>query len=86
MGTRISEESVYQALRTVNDPELRHNIVELGFVQDVDIVEDYVHIDIQLTTPHCPFADRIVTMIRDAVGKVPGVAKVEVERACLKSD
>jgi ATP-binding protein involved in chromosome partitioning len=75
---------IYQALKRVDDPELRHNIVELGFVQDIDIVDDYVHIDIQLTTPHCPFADRIVTMIRDAVGQVPGVGRVEVERVCLK--
>jgi metal-sulfur cluster biosynthetic enzyme len=75
---------VYQALRKVDDPELRHNVVELGFIQDIDIVDDYVHIDIQLTTPHCPFADSIVAQIRDAVQKVQGVNRVEVERVCLK--
>lgn len=84
MAGLITEDMIYQALKTVHDPELRHNIVDLGFIQDIDIVGDYVHIDIQLTTPHCPFADRIETMIRDAVGRVPGVVKVEVERACLK--
>lgn len=84
MASPVTEEMIYQALRKVNDPELRHNIVELGFVQDIDIVDDYVHIDIQLTTPHCPFADAIMASIRDAVAGVPGVKKVEVERACLK--
>lgn len=84
MGKPITEDMVLQALRKVQDPELNHDIVTLGFVQDIDIIDDYVHIDIQLTTPHCPFADRIVTMIRDAVSAVPGVGKVEVERACLK--
>jgi metal-sulfur cluster biosynthetic enzyme len=84
MASQVTEEMIYQALRQVNDPELRHNIVELGFVQDIDIVDDYVHIDIQLTTPHCPFADAIMARIRDAVAGVPGVKKVEVERACLK--
>jgi ATP-binding protein involved in chromosome partitioning len=84
MASPVTEEMIYQALRTVNDPELRHNIVELGFIQDIDIVDDYVHIDIQLTTPHCPYADAILARIRDAVGSVPGVKKVEVERACLK--
>ncbi len=84
MAGLITEDMIYQALKTVHDPELRHNIVDLGFIQDIDIVGDYVHIDIQLTTPHCPFADRIESMIRDAVGRVPGVVKVEVERACLK--
>jgi ATP-binding protein involved in chromosome partitioning len=84
MATPITEEMVYQALRQVNDPELRHNVVELGFIQEIDIVDDYVHIDIQLTTPHCPFADTIVTNIRDAVRGIKGVNKVEVERVCLK--
>lgn len=84
MAGPISEAMVYEALKTVRDPELRHNIVDLGFIQEIDIVDDYVHIDIQLTTPHCPFAERIVAMICEAVGRVPGVAKVDVERACLK--
>jgi len=80
----ITETMILNALKGVNDPELRHNVVELGFIQEVDIVDDDVHISIQLTTPHCPFADTIVTQMRDAVMKVPGVGKVEVERACLK--
>jgi ATP-binding protein involved in chromosome partitioning len=84
MASPVTEDMIYQALRKVNDPELRHNIVELGFVQDIDIVDDYVHIEIQLTTPHCPFADAILARIREAVAGVPGVNKVEVERACLK--
>jgi ATP-binding protein involved in chromosome partitioning len=84
MPAAVTEEAIYKALREVQDPELRHNIVELGFVQDIDIVDDYVHIDIQLTTPHCPYADAIVTSIHDAVARLPGVARVEVERACLK--
>jgi len=84
MAAQVTEEMVYQALRKVDDPELRHNVVELGFIQDIDIVDDYVHIDIQLTTPHCPFADTIVTQIRDAVQNLQGVNRVEVERVCLK--
>lgn len=75
---------IYQALRKVDDPELHHNVVELGFIQDVEIVDDYVHIDIQLTTPHCPFADNIVARIENAVKEIQGVNRVEVERGCLK--
>lgn len=84
MATAITEEMIYQALRKVDDPELHHNIVELGFIQDIEIVDDYVHIDIQLTTPHCPFADNIVTRIENAVKGIQGVNRVEVERGCLK--
>lgn len=82
----VTEEQVLGALRKVIDPELRHNIVELGFVQEVEIVGDYVHLDIQLTTPYCPFADQLVARMRDEVAKLPGVRKVEIERACTKED
>ncbi|MHB8347207.1 MAG: metal-sulfur cluster assembly factor [Acidiferrobacterales bacterium] len=86
MPATVTEEKVYQALRKVIDPELRHDVVELGFIQDVDIVGDYVHLDIQLTTPHCPYAEQIVRSIREAVGSIEGVAKVDVERTCMKEE
>ena len=84
MGTRITETMVYEALRKVIDPELKHDIVELGFIQEMDIVDDYVHLEIQLTTPYCPYAENIVAQIKRAVEGVEGVNRVEVERACMK--
>ncbi len=86
MSTTITEQMVYNALRQVMDPELHHNVVELGFIQEVEILGDYVHVDIQLTTPHCPFAEDIVNNIKQAVSSVKGVNKVEVERACTKEE
>jgi len=86
MATAITETMIMDALRKVMDPELRHNVVELGFIQEIEIVDDYVHLDIQLTTPNCPFSDRIVGDMKDAVARVKGVKKVEVERACMKQD
>jgi metal-sulfur cluster biosynthetic enzyme len=80
----VTKDSVISALDQVMDPELHHSVVKLGFILDVDIVDDYVHLDIQLTTPHCPRADEIVGNIRDAVLGVEGVNRVEVERACQK--
>ncbi len=84
MSAPITETMIYDALRKVVDPELRHNIVELGFVQEIDIVDDYVHLEIQLTTPYCPYAENIVAEIKRAVEGVDGVRRVEVERACMK--
>ncbi len=86
MSATITEQMVYHALRQVMDPELHHDVVELGFIQEIEILGDYVHVDIQLTTPHCPFADDIVNNIKQAVGSVKGVNKVEVERACTKEE
>lgn len=86
MTTVVTETLVLDALRKVIDPELHHDVVELGFIQEIEIVGNYVHLDIQLTTPHCPFAESIVQQMKDVVGAVPGVQKVEVERACMKED
>ena len=86
MPTAVTEAMVLNALRRVMDPELHHDVVELGFIQEVEILDGYVHLDIQLTTPHCPFAESIVQQMKDAVASVPGVQKVEIERACMKED
>lgn len=82
----VTEDMILNALRKVNDPELRHNVVDLGFIQEVEILGDYVHLDVQLTTPYCPFAEQLVSQMREAVAQVPGVRKVEIERACTKQD
>ena len=84
MAAEITEEAIYGALKTVMDPELGHDIVKLGFVQDIDIVGDYVHLEIQLTTPLCPRADEIVSAIKNAVLQIDGINNVEVERTCEK--
>ncbi|MDX5151445.1 MAG: iron-sulfur cluster assembly protein [Acidiferrobacterales bacterium] len=80
----VIESDVMKALENVMDPELNHNVVKLGFIQDVEIDDDFVHLDIQLTSPHCPRADEIVGNIRNAVLSLDGVNEVEVERACEK--
>lgn len=80
----ISENMVLDSLKNVMDPELNHSVVKLGFIREIDIVDNYVHLDIQLTSPHCPRADEIVAMIRDAVLKLDGINNVDVERICEK--
>lgn len=86
MSPAVTEEQVLAALDTVIDPELNHSIVKLGFIRDIDISDSYVHLDIQLTSPHCPRADEIVAMIRNAVVRIDGVNEVDVERVCRKQD
>jgi len=80
----VNESDVMKALEKVMDPELNHSVVKLGFIQDVEIDDGFVHLDIQLTSPHCPRADEIVGDIRNAVLSLDGVNEVEVERACEK--
>lgn len=74
----VSAETVYGALRGVQDPELNHNIVELGMVRDVSVEDGTVYVGVVPTTPHCPFGEQIIGRIKAAVGAVPGVKAVEV--------
>ena len=50
----ITESAVLEALRSVKDPDLHRDIVELGFVKDIKICGGNIAFTIELTTPACP--------------------------------
>jgi FeS assembly SUF system protein len=75
---RLSGEIV-AALKTVFDPEIPADICELGLIYKVDLKEDRaVDIMMTLTTPNCPAAGELPTMVENAVASVPGVGIVNV--------
>jgi FeS assembly SUF system protein len=74
MGTDI-----VAALKTVFDPEIPADIYELGLIYKVDIKDDRaVDVEMTLTTPNCPAAAELPTMVENAVASVPGVGVVNV--------
>jgi probable FeS assembly SUF system protein SufT len=77
------EEKVWDALRTVYDPEIPASIVELGLVYLVgsEPVEGgrKVHVEMTLTAPGCGIGPVLVDDVRHKVLGVPGVKDVEVE-------
>jgi len=80
----IREESVYAALRSVQDPELSVNIVDLGLVYEVQVTESspgryQVHVKMTLTSPACPVGPQMIQEARDAVLDLEGVEDAEVE-------
>lgn len=75
LGTEI-----VAALKTVFDPEIPADIYELGLIYKVDIKDDRsVQVEMTLTTPNCPAAEELPTMVENAVASVPGVGLVKVE-------
>jgi len=71
-------EQVLNALKAVQDPDLRRDIVSLGFVKDVRVQNGDVAFTIELTTPACPVRDVMKEEARAAVAKLPGVSQVDV--------
>lgn len=80
MASPLTTEQVTAALATVNDPEIRKPITELGMVKSVDIAADgSVRVGIFLTIAGCPMKDTLTKSVTEAVSKLDGVASVQVE-------
>jgi FeS assembly SUF system protein len=72
-------DDVIAALKTVYDPEIPSDIYELGLIYRIDIADDRkVTVDMTLTTPNCPSAEELPSMVEGAVNSVPGVREAEV--------
>jgi FeS assembly SUF system protein len=70
---------IIAALKTVFDPEIPADIYELGLIYKVDLKDDRsVDVMMTLTTPNCPAAGELPTMVENAVASVPGVGVVSV--------
>ena len=75
----IDKDHIIANLRQVYDPEISINVYDLGLIYDITICEaEYsVNITHTLTSAFCPFADEIVSNIRQA-GMVDNVNVVNV--------
>jgi metal-sulfur cluster biosynthetic enzyme len=76
--TTLTQDSVMDALRQVNDPELGINLVDMGLIYGVEIEGGKVQIDMTLTTPGCPMHSFIARQAWQAVSNVPGVTDAKV--------
>jgi ATP-binding protein involved in chromosome partitioning len=77
---QLNSEVVMRALRTVQDPDLKKDLVSLDMVRDLDIRADgTVYFRVVLTTPACPLKAKIENDCRTAVMAIPGVKAVEIK-------
>lgn len=73
-------ERVLDAMRTVSDPEIPVNIVELGLIYELIANKDgIVYVEMTLTTPACPVAGALPGQVHDAIAAVEGVNEVHVK-------
>lgn len=76
----ITKQQVVDTLKTVDDPELRIDVVSLGLVYDVRVDHGKdIYVKITLTTPGCPLIDFFMMDIRTKLSALPGVGKVDID-------
>jgi metal-sulfur cluster biosynthetic enzyme len=75
------EEMLIESMRTVIDPEIGMNIVELGLLRNLDVDEenDTATITMILTTPFCPYGPQMIEQVRQTGNSVmSGGVQVEI--------
>jgi metal-sulfur cluster biosynthetic enzyme len=74
-----TETDVLDALRTIMDPELGVNVVDLGLVYDVDVRDDEAHIRMTLTSIGCPIGASLAEGVRTGALTAPGLKAAHEE-------
>lgn len=76
--TAVTQDQVLEALRECYDPEIPVNVVDLGLIYDVKIIEEWVGVKMTLTAPGCGMSGMISQSIRNRLLRVPGVKDADV--------
>lgn len=75
-----SKEQILDALRTVNDPDLKKDLVSLNMIKDIETEGNRIKFKVELTTPACPLKGKIEEDCRNAIQEiVDPEAKIEIE-------
>ena len=74
----VTEQAVLQALSTVQDPEIHRDLVSLNMVRDLRVDGANVSVEVVLTTPACPLRDQIERECRAALGRIPGIGRIDI--------
>jgi probable FeS assembly SUF system protein SufT len=80
----FSEQMVWDQLRTVYDPEIPVNIVDLGLIYSCDIAPleqggNSVHLKMSMTAPGCGMGNVLKGDVQNKLTRLPGVGEVHVE-------
>ena len=87
MNSMPTQQQVTEALRSVIDPELRRDIVELEMVRSIDVhANGVVDVMVSLTTPGCPIRSHFETGVAKAIRELDGVTGVNVTFDVLSGD
>lgn len=64
---QISSQQVLDALKNVEDPDLKKDLVTLNMIKDLHIVDKQISFTLELTTPACPMKDMLTNACTNAI-------------------
>lgn len=73
------QETILEALKTVKDPEIGLNIVDLGLIYAVERDGSIVNVEMTLTTPACPAGPQILREATQAIEGIGGITQANVK-------
>lgn len=76
--TSLLEDVVRENLKSVVDPEIGVNVVDLGLIYDIEVKDYHVSVKMTLTSPACPVGPVIQAQVNQACKKLPWVKEVTV--------
>ena len=80
MSAEVSVEEIYDTLKTVYDPEIPVNVVDLGLIYEVQVHDNSdVYVQMTLTFPGCGMGPYIAQQAEWAINDIEGVGEVEIE-------
>ena len=79
----VDRECVLHALRTVLDPELGYNIVDLGLIYQVEVEAGVITVRMTMTTPGCPAQDYLMSGVHECCMSLPGATEAKIELVWL---
>ena len=76
----VTKKDIEKILKNIPDPEIGVSLLDLGLIYNIDIDKKSGKVEIlmTLTTIGCPLFDQIALPIRQTVGAIPGVTKVDI--------
>ena len=78
-------DAVLEALRHVQDPDLRKDLVSLGMVKDIKVEGAKASFTVELTTPACPMKAKIEQDCKEAVSQIEGIDEIVVNMTAKTS-
>ena len=67
---RATELAILDALRSVVDPEIGMNVVELALIKQILLGQNETEVKMILTTPFCPYAGSMIQQVQEQVESV----------------